>query len=129
MEVVAIVAGPVSGALVGALFALLTDRRSQKRKRQEDMVLSALEHFGGGSQRRSVGIAALQVVLDRASVEKEYRETVARLYFAQLLYLFVHGSNRWESHEIANIEAMTNWLLVTDESHLWRPWQVRRARV
>lgn len=48
---------------------------------------------------------------DRAKAWDEYRDTITQLYYRQLLYLFVHGNNRWEAHEVAHMEQMTEWLL------------------
>jgi hypothetical protein len=76
-----------------------------------DMISRGLAFFGGGSQKRSIGIAALQIVEKDEAIWPHYRDAVASLLYAQLLYLFAHGSNRWESHEITNIVSMTDWLI------------------
>jgi hypothetical protein len=76
-----------------------------------DMTSRGLGFFGGGSQKRSIGIAALRIVEQDEGAWLHYRDAVASLLYAQLLYLFAHGENRWESHEIANIVSMTDWLI------------------
>lgn len=118
-EVVAayVAAGAAAFSAAVSFFATAWNGR---RQRTADMLVSALAQFEGGSQKRSVGIASLRVLSKRrsrmplASVPvgwRAYRDTVSELFYSQLLYLFVHGSNRWESHEIANMTAMADWLL------------------
>jgi hypothetical protein len=83
---------------------------SGRRQRAADMIVAALALFEGGSQSRSTGIAALRALSKRTGW-RTYRDTVSELFYSQLLYLFAHGRNRWESHEVANITAMADWLL------------------
>ena len=79
------------------------------------MFITALEYFQG-SQRRSVGIAALTVIRDRRQACRSYRDTTRQLFYSQLLYLYKHASNRWQEHEISNIVVMTSWLF--DDKYL-----------
>jgi hypothetical protein len=92
-------------AAVDLIYRFYAGRRDQDRR----MFITALEHFQG-SQRRSVGIAGLTVLRDRRKAWGSYRDTVRQLFYSQLLYLYAHGSNRWQEHEIANIIEMTRWL-------------------
>ncbi len=78
-------------------------------RRDAELILAALGYFQG-SQRRSVGIAALRVLNNRRGWN-EYQVAVSQLFYRQLLYLFAHAGNRWQAHEISNIEGMTDWLL------------------
>jgi hypothetical protein len=76
-----------------------------------DMTSRGLGFFAGGSQERSVGIAALRIVEHDVGAWLRYRDAIASLFYAQLVYLFAHGRNRWESHEIANMVSIMHWLL------------------
>jgi hypothetical protein len=101
--------------------ALWTDRTRRRaesmlaaERRDSELIVAAVEYFQG-SQRRSVGIAALAVLRERPAWT-EYRATVSQPFYRQLLYLIGHADNRWQAHEIANIEGMTDWLLEGDMS-------------
>jgi hypothetical protein len=103
-----------AGAAVAvAVVNLVVTLRTERQRRDAELIVAALEHFQGGSQPRSVGIAALKVLDGRAGWEL-YRDTVAQLFYRQLLYLFAQGKNRWQAHEISNIEGMTQWLFAGD---------------
>jgi len=100
-------AAAIVAAAVNIYFTLFNERR----RRDAEMMITALGYFEGKSQRRSAGIAALEVLRSRSKAWNEYRETVRQLFYRQLLYLFPHGVNRWETHEVANMEQMAVWLL------------------
>jgi len=100
-------AAAIGAAAVNIYFTLFNERR----RRDAEMMITALGYFEGKSQRRSAGIAALEVLRSRSKAWNEYRETVRQLFYRQLLYLFPHGVNRWETHEAANMEQMAVWLL------------------
>jgi hypothetical protein len=85
------------------------ERTLAAEQRDAELIVAALGYFQK-SQRRSVGIAALDVLHNRRAWN-EYRGAVSQLFYRQLLYLFAHGENRWQAHEISNIEGMTEWLL------------------
>lgn len=118
-EVTAAVIAAAVAAVVGVANLVGTVLIEQKRRNAErtlaaeqrdaELIVAALGYFQR-SQRRSVGIAALDVLRNRRAWN-EYRGAVSQLFYRQLLYLFAHGENRWQAHEIANIEAMTEWLL------------------
>ena len=98
-------------AAVDLIYRFSAGRREQDRQ----MFITALEYFQG-SQRRSVGIAALTVIRDRRKAWRSYRDTTRQLFYSQLLYLYRHASNRWQEHEISNIVVMTSWLF--DDKYL-----------
>lgn len=108
----------VVGATIGATVSIagfLIQVRLEERQRLGDLVIIALENFGGGSQNRSVGIAALRALRNDKRLWAQYRTTAACLFVSQLRYLLAHGGNRWESHEIRNIEDMMS-LLIEDNA-------------
>jgi hypothetical protein len=106
-----VVAALIAAGIATVLASVdLVDRYGvERRKQEQQMFLTALEHMQG-SQRRSIGIAALTILRDRDRTWRKYRSTIRELFYRQLLYLYVHGENRWQAHEVANIEAMTAWL-------------------
>ena len=88
-------AAAIVAAAVNVYFTLL----NETLRRDAEMMVTALGYFEGRSQRRSAGIAALEVLRNRPKAWRNYRETVRQLFYRQLLYLFAHGTNRWEAHE------------------------------
>lgn len=102
-----VAAGAAIVATAANYYAVVSTGR---RQRAADLIVAALGRFEGGSQRRSAGIAALRA-LSKGPQWHEYQDAVGVLFYSQLLYLFAHGSNRWESHEVANMTEMADWLL------------------
>jgi hypothetical protein len=103
-----------AGAAIAAAASIWATLRTERQRRDAELMVEALEYFER-SQRRSVGIAALTVLREgRPGTWKEYRKAVSELFYRQLLYLFAHGENRWKAHEISNIEGMADWLLAVD---------------
>jgi hypothetical protein len=96
-------------AVILAMLDLIYRFSAGRRQQDRQMFITALEHFQG-SQRRSVGIAGLTVLRDRQKTWRLYQDTMRQLFYSQLLYLYAHGSNRWQEHEISNITEMTRWL-------------------
>jgi hypothetical protein len=99
----------------------LAGQAEQQRKQQlADMVATGFGHFTGGTQHRSNGIAALQIVragskdFDGDEAWKTYGPAIQGLLYSQLMYLYGKGKNKTEPHEAANIERMSNWLLGKD---------------
>ncbi len=123
-EVIAAFVAAGAAILAAGANAFITHSTAQQR-RDAEMTLTALQHFEGHSQPRSVGIAALTVLRGNRKVWMRSRDMVAQLFYRQLLYLYSHGKNRWQAHEISNMEAMTEWLL-SDMDILPAPTQSMR---
>lgn len=106
----------------------LAAQAAEQRKQQlADMIATAFSHFTGGTQNRSAGIAALQIVragsedLDRDEAWKTYGSAVQGLLYSQLMYLYKKGADKSGPHEAANVELMSDWLLGKDfqlKSHM-----------
>jgi hypothetical protein len=104
-----------------------------RRQRETELIVSALTHLVGGSQERSAGLATLRTLRARTGRRAwgEYSSSVERLLHTQLLYVLVHGRNRWQAHEAANVEVMAEWLLSDqtfslterDRERLWSAMQ------
>ena len=90
---------------------------SELNRKQEFATLTstALGYFTGKSQPRSVGIAALRIVRTYSDQWPACQGAIRDLLQKQLIYLLVHGENRWEAHEVANIEDMGDWLLLSGD--------------
>jgi hypothetical protein len=110
----AAVVGALVGAVVGALVAaggFAVQARLETRQRFGSLVILSFEHLTGGSQKRSVGIAGLRALQGDEKLWRQYREAAMGLFVAQLRYVLIHGRNRWEWHEVRNIEDMMGFLL------------------
>lgn len=92
----------------------------QRKQQLADLIATAFGHFTGGTQNRSTGIAALQIVrtgskdFDGDEAWKTYGLAIQGLLYSQLLYLYGKGKNKTKPHEAANIERMSDWLLGND---------------
>src|SRR5437879_13624171 len=82
---------------------LASQDRLSRNQQLAEMTATALGYFTGGSQNRSVGIAGLRIVRN-STVWPQYCDAIRDLFQKQLIYLLAQGTNRWEAHEIANIE-------------------------
>lgn len=116
-------AAAAMSALVNAYITVRVNRHTSEM----ELVVSALNHFVGGSQERNAGIAALRVLSGAAATPDrkrrsyltgnasfrswhKYGHAVGRLFCGQLVYILTHGKNRFQAHEIANVLAMAEWL-------------------
>jgi hypothetical protein len=99
----------------------------QRKQQLADMIATAFSHFKGGTQNRSAGIAALQIVragsedLDKDQAWKTYGPAVQGLLYSQLMYLYNKGAHKASPHEAANVELMSNWIFGNDfqlDSHM-----------
>lgn len=118
-EVSAAVIGAAAGTLAAALTTIFTVWVSH-RQRAVDLVVAALSHMGGGSQARSAGVAALTAMRGplklplKRSRQREwalYGPAVGQQLFRQLMYVLNHGENRFVTHEVETVIAMTTWII------------------
>jgi hypothetical protein len=102
-------------AIVVAVVTIRSTAAQNRRQQLSGMATTAIGYFTGHSQSRSAGIAALRMVqaglavLER-SEQEQYREGIRALLYGQLLYVYRYGHNRFEVHEIYNLESMSDWL-------------------
>ena len=122
-------------ALFGVIASLVTStitnrrdsrirQRTEVQQRQFEVLSTAMTYLDGGSQRRAVGLAMLEVIWDD-DVRKKYEESITRLLITQLNYLLVHGRNRWEGHELANMTTIVKKLAADNE---WLQRDLNRGR-
>jgi hypothetical protein len=87
--------------LVAAARAAREERTQTEESSREERLEAA--ELASKERRSATLVTALEANED---VGDEIRRTIAVLLHGQLLYLLGHGSNRWESHEVGNIQAM-----------------------
>ncbi|GAA1998326.1 hypothetical protein [Microbacterium pumilum] len=129
---VVVAAYALVGALIGAAVTAAITVWSGHRQRENEMVIAALSHMVGGSQERTAGIAALDVLLGEKGIKPgrfpqlfrrraRYVMAITWEYQAQLIYVLSHGPNRFAAHEITNVIAMGNRLFAEGQPwpHAW----------
>lgn len=127
----AVIAGSL--ALVAAAVTAYLTVTSAHRQRSVDLVVSALADMGGGTQRRSAGLAALAVMrgnLDRrlgrldARLWQQYGPGVGQQLFRVLAYVL--NEAKIKTHGTENAITMTDWLLRDPMLRFADPDQRRR---
>ncbi len=112
----AVIAGSL--ALVAAAVTAYLTVTSAHRQRSVDLVVSALADMGGGTQRRSAGLAALAVMrghLNRrlgrldSRLWEQYGPGVGQQLFRVLAYVLNEAEIK--THGTENAITMTDWLL------------------
>jgi len=79
--------------------------------RETELVVTALGHLVGGTQERAAGIAALRALKALADTRwPDYGSVVGQVLYTQLVFVLTRGRNRWEGHEVVNLETMSKWL-------------------
>ena len=123
MDWVALSTGATAvAAIIAALVTIRFTAAQNRRQQLAGMTTTAIGYFTGGSQDRSAGIAALEMVLASMAVLKKkeqalYREGIRALLYGQLLYVYKYGKNRFEAHEAYNLEVMSNLLCSKEIIH------------
>lgn len=108
----------VTGALVGALATLigvlstLVIQRVVLRQKAHELFLTSLEHLGGGSQERNLGISALEFYWK--DYQKEQHLIIPVLVGAAI-YLLTESKQSDAQHERYNLIRIMGLLLVNNE--------------
>lgn len=88
-----------SGGWVVAIVALLIGYRERKQTREEERLAQTLECFGGGSQRRSIGIALLEGLwLSKPNTH----DVIVPLIANQIVYLLL-STDSVDAHNERNL--------------------------
>ena len=88
-----------SGGWVVAIVTLLIGYRERKQSREEERLAQTLEYFGGGSQRRSIGIALLEGLwLDKPKTH----DVIVPLVANQIVYLLL-STDSIDAHNERNL--------------------------
>ena len=70
------------------------------RTKKDEMLISSLQHFQGGTQRRAIAISVVDGYIQ--SHKTRFREVIAPMMIAQALYLLNEKEN-YDAHEKYNI--------------------------
>lgn len=102
-------------AIIAAVVTIRSTAAQNRRQQLAGMATTAIGYFRGGSQERSAGIAALEMVETglaglKTNEQELYRAGIRALLYGQLLYVYSSGRNRFDVHETYNLEVMSNWL-------------------
>lgn len=83
------------------------------KTREAELVVNALNHLVGGSQERTAGLAALNMLRVETPLARwtGYENFVRTLLATQLIYVLTAGANRWQAHEVENVRQMTEWFM------------------
>lgn len=113
---VAVATAATAFAAIAVAVVTIRSTAAQNRRQQlAGMATTAIGYFTGHTQNRSAGIAALKMVQTGLAVLKTdeqelYHAGIRALLYGQLLFVYRYGQNKFEVHEIYNLEAMSDWL-------------------
>ena len=100
----------VLGALVGFIGGLVIARSTYQQK-SDELFFKALDFLGGGSQKRNLGIAAIELYW----ASKRHRPVSVSLLVGSALYLLYESKQEDAAHELHNLDRIMTRLL-RDES-------------
>jgi hypothetical protein len=112
-----IIAG-VIGAFIGSLATLLgvvatiVIQRIALRQKAHEIYLTSLEHLGGGSQERNLGISALEFYWKDYASEVQL---IVPVLVGAAIYLLTESKQGKAQHERYNLKRIMNLLLYTYE--------------
>jgi hypothetical protein len=98
------------GALVGASTSLLGIAYTARKNRQikhDELFISVLDYFTGGSQKRSAGIAGLEFIVKKGG----YGSEIIYLAISQTIYLISESGQGDAAHEALNLERLLKILI------------------
>jgi hypothetical protein len=98
--------GTVIAALIAFLGGLWAANLTYQQKGDE-LFFKALDFLGGGSQRRNLGISAIELYWN----SKRHRPICVSLLVGSALYLLLESKNQEKIHEINNLLRMMDLLL------------------
>ena len=99
----------IVGALVGFIGGLVAARVAQQQKADE-LFFKALDFLGGGSQKRNLGIAAIELYWSN----KRHRAISVSLLVGSALYLLLQSEQEDATHELHNLDRIMTRLLQPD---------------
>jgi hypothetical protein len=84
-----------------------------EKSTETQLIVEALSHLIGGSQKRAAGLSALQILkaITPDARWNYYDKSARQLIATQVEYVLTGGSNRWEAHEIQNIREGARWFV------------------
>lgn len=99
----------VSGALIGFVGGLVVARTTFQQK-SDELFFKALDFLGGGSQKRNLGVAAIELYWSN----KRHRPLSVSLLIGSALYLLLASGQGDAAHELHNLERIMTHLLRKD---------------
>jgi len=96
----------IIGALLGFLGGLATARAAYQQKGDE-LFFKALDFLGGGSQKRNLGIATIEMYWSN----KRHRPVSVSLLIGSAIYLLLESGQEDAAHEVHNLERIMTHLL------------------
>jgi len=96
----------IIGALVGFVGGLVAARATYLQKADE-LFFKALDFLGGGSQKRNLGIAAIELYWSN----KRHRPVSVSLLIGSALYLLAESKQEDAAHELHNLDRIMTHLL------------------
>jgi|GEM_PF-2637647 len=115
-----LIVGPVASALValaGLAFATIvqisSDRR-QRMQRTDELFLKALDFLGGGSQKRNLGISAIELYW----ADTRHKALVISLLIGSAIYLLSESEQKDAAHEQYNLRRMMRLITAVEPGNL-----------
>jgi len=96
----------IVGALVGFVGGLVVARATYEQK-SDELFFKALDFLGGGSQKRNLGIAAIELYWSN----RRHRPVSVSLLIGSALYLLLQSGQDDAAHELHNLDRIMNHLL------------------
>jgi hypothetical protein len=98
-------AGIIAAAI--ALIGVLTATHIGQKQKTDELFLNALNFLDGGSQKRNLGISAVELYWNN----QKHRAAAIKLLVGSAVYLLTESDNIAKQHEQFNLERIINLLL------------------
>lgn len=99
------------GALAGGLVGFIT-AKMQFQQKSDELLLIALEHLGGGSQERNVGISAIELYWNNS----RHKDVCLSLLIGSAIYLLRDSKQDDKDIELYNLERIMTF--ISDQEYL-----------
>src|SRR5215471_3683243 len=99
----------VIGAFIGFVGGMVTARVTYVQK-SDELFFKALDFLGGGSQKRNLGIAAIELYWSN----KRHRPVCVSLFIGSAIYLLIQSDQDNAAHELHNLDRIMTHLLRPD---------------
>jgi hypothetical protein len=105
-EGLAILLGAIIGALAGGLGGFLT-AKMQFRQKDDELLLIALKHLGGGSQERNVGVSGIELYWNNS----RHKDVCLSLLIGSAIYLLRDSEQGDKDIELYNLQRIMDFIL------------------
>lgn len=90
--------GTIIAALIGFIGGLIVAAYTFRQK-SEELFLTGLQFLEGGSQKRNLGIAAMEL----SWTNKRYRRVITSIFVGVASYLLLESKQKDAAHELKNL--------------------------